>query len=191
LVGLFEPGGKAVTRGRDADMKIEAKYDKKADSVYLHFSDKQVAYSKRLDAERIVDYSEEGEIRGIKFLSARSGVKIDDLPYKSSVEPALHDKGIITDALTSHVSRDSDETHVKAPLKDRIVATSWAIVAILFGIGFTVVDILLARNLFVLSSLEGILASMFGLVAAMFPTVLGYYVLLAWVIDTRSQTGSL
>lgn len=69
-------------------MKIEIKYDKKADAIYLSVSDEKAVHSKELDRERIVDYSEDGEIRGIKFLFASSGVNTDDLPHRSAIERA-------------------------------------------------------------------------------------------------------
>ena len=77
-------------------MKIEITHDKKADAVYLYLSKKKVAYTKELDTERIADYSEDGELRGIEFLSVSSGVNTDDLPHKAAIESALNDKGIKT-----------------------------------------------------------------------------------------------
>ena len=182
-------------------MKLEIKYDKKADSVYLYFSDKKVAYSRKLDKERTVDYSEEGEIRGIEFLSATSGVKTDDLPHRSAIERALYDKGIARimhkhdtnrDTEGSHRdSTDSGEALLKMQMKARTTALMWTIVTTLFFIGIIAADILFARNIFVLDSLPGLLASMLGLVVALFPTVLGGLILLAWVFYTRSQASRL
>lgn len=75
-------------------MIIKMTYDKEADAVYLYLSNKKVAYSKELDTERIADYSEDGELRGIEFLSVSSGVNTSDLPHRAEIEKALRDKGI-------------------------------------------------------------------------------------------------
>jgi len=75
-------------------MIIKMTVDKEADAVYLYLSKKKVAYSKELDAERIADYSDNGELRGIEFLSVSSGVNTNDLPHKAEIEKALRDKGI-------------------------------------------------------------------------------------------------
>jgi len=75
-------------------MIIKMTVDKEADAVYLYLSKKKVAYSKELDAERITDYSDDGELRGIEFLSVSSGVNTNDLPHKAEIEKALRDKGI-------------------------------------------------------------------------------------------------
>ena len=77
-------------------MIIKMTYDRKADAVYLYFSLKKVAYSKELDTERIVDFSEDGELRGIEFLSVSDGVNTDDLPHRAEIERVLFDRGIKT-----------------------------------------------------------------------------------------------
>ena len=182
-------------------MKIEVKYDKKADSAYLYFSDKKVASSRRLDTERTVDYSDEGEIRGIQFSSAGSGVKTDDLPHRSAIERALHDKGLarimqkrganrVSKSLHQD-SKDSGEPLGKIQMKVRTTTVMWITVTVLFFSGIIATDILLARNMFVLDSMLGLVASMLGLVFALFPTVLGCLILLAWVFYTRSQASRL
>ena len=184
-----------------AALKLEIHYDKKADSVYLYFLDRRFAYSKKLDAERTVDYTEEGEIRGIEFLSASSGVKTDDLPHRSAIERALSDKGM-AELVRRHGAdhsasgfhnntNDSGEAFSKAEMKARIKTLIWAIVAILAFIGLAAADVMLARNLFVLSSLPGLVASLIGLVFALFPTVLGCFILLAWALDTLSEASYL
>ncbi len=178
-------------------MKLEIHYDKKADSVYLYFLDRRFAYSRKLDTARTVDYTEEGEIRGIEFLSASSGVKTDDLPHRSAIERALRDKGMAelihrhgADHSASDFHKntnDSGEAFSKVEMKARIKTLMWAIVAILGFIGLSAADVMLARNLFILSSLPGLVASLIGLVFALFPTVLGCFVLLAWALDSLSQ----
>lgn len=75
-------------------MTIKMTYDKETDAVYIYLSNKKVAYSKELDTERIIDYSEDGELRGIEFLSVSSGVNTNDLPHRPEIEKALRNRGI-------------------------------------------------------------------------------------------------
>ncbi len=75
-------------------MIIKMTYDKEADAIYLYLSNKKVACSKELDAERIVDYSEDGELRGIEFLCVSNGVNTNDLPFRAEIERILYDRGI-------------------------------------------------------------------------------------------------
>jgi len=182
-------------------LKLEIHYDKKADSVYLYFLDRRFAYSKRLDAERTVDYTEEGEIRGIEFLSASLGVKTDDLPHRSAIERALSDKGM-AELIHRHGAdhsasgfynntNSSGEAFSKVEMKARIKTLLWTIAAILAFIGLAAADVMLARNLFILSSLTGLVASLIGLVFALFPTLLACFILLAWALDTLTTANYL
>lgn len=77
-------------------MIIKMTYDKEADAIYLYLSNKKVSYSKELDAERIIDYSEDGELRGIEFLRVSDGVNTDELPFRAEIERVLYDRGIKT-----------------------------------------------------------------------------------------------
>ena len=166
-------------------MKIEIRSDRVADTVYLSFSDKKVAYSRALDPGRIVDYSEDGEIRGIRFLAASSGVNTADLPHRSAIERAF---------LAWDVDRDagnSGEILWGVPVKARTAALKRIGVAVIIFLGFASADVLLARNLFVLSSLLGILASMLGLIVTLFPTVVGCFIALAWALYARGQASRL
>ena len=75
---------------------IRMTHDKKADAIYIYFTNKEVAYSKEMDTERIVDYSADNEPIGVELLSVSNGVNTDDLPNQSEIERALFDKGIKT-----------------------------------------------------------------------------------------------
>ena len=77
-------------------MIIKMTYDKEADAIYLYLSNKKVSYSKELDTERIIDYSEDGELRGIEFLRVSDGVNTDDLTFRAEIERVLYDRGIKT-----------------------------------------------------------------------------------------------
>lgn len=183
------------------DMKLEIRADKIADTVYLSFSDKNVAYSRALDSRRVVDYSEDGEIRGIQFLSASSGLNTGDLPHRSAIERAFRDSSIDEPSYGQTASRlasdfagdarNSGEILWGLPVKARTEALKGVGVAVLIFLAFAAADVLLARNLFVLSSLLGILASMLGLVLTLFPTVIGCFIALAWVLYARGQANRL
>jgi uncharacterized protein YuzE len=73
-------------------MKFE--YDKEADAIYVYLSDKPYSYSKELDNERIIDYSEDGESIGVELLCVSHGVIVDDLPGRKEIENYLDKKGI-------------------------------------------------------------------------------------------------
>ena len=77
-------------------MKITVSYDKEADAIYLYLSHKKISRSQELDSERIIDFSEDGEVRGIELLSVGNGVNTSSLPYRNEIERALNDKGIKT-----------------------------------------------------------------------------------------------
>lgn len=159
-------------------MKIEIIYDKKADVLYLCFSGERVAYAKQLDAERSVDYSEQGEIIGFKFRSATSGVSTEGLPYKSAIERALRNNGFVQPAPQSGAK--PDEALSSEQKKARIATVLWTGFAILIFLGSLAASAILARSLFVLESLPGLVAALFGLVVALIPAVSGGIVL--WLI---------
>jgi hypothetical protein len=182
-------------------MKIKVRRGTEADSILLYFSDEAAAYSRNLDANRIVEYSEKGEIVCIRFLSSSSGLRIDDLPYRTAIESALNDKpGIKTDNprhsefkfadkhSNEEVSHSSGITS-KPQVKMRIKAVCLVSAVTVLSLAFIAADILLARNLIVLTSFPLIVISVFGLVAALFPTILGCLVLAAWVLYRLGKAG--
>lgn len=73
-------------------MKMEL--DRKADAIYLRFSNEPVVYTKKLDDMRYVDFDADDEPIGIELLCVSDGVITDDLPHKAEVDRALGDKGI-------------------------------------------------------------------------------------------------
>jgi len=73
-------------------MKIE--YDKRADAIYIYFSDKAYSYGEDLDEERRIDYDADGEVRGVELTCVSDGVVTDDLPHRTEIERALGDRGI-------------------------------------------------------------------------------------------------
>jgi uncharacterized protein YuzE len=62
-------------------MKI--KYDKEADVMYIHFSDKPVAESKEETPGIIIDFDSEGNMVGIEMLQASMKVdKVAGISYE-------------------------------------------------------------------------------------------------------------
>jgi uncharacterized protein YuzE len=73
---------------------MKMKFDRKADAIYLRFSDKPVAYTQKLDSMRYIDIDANDEPIGIELLCVSDGVNTDDLPHKAEVIRALDDRGI-------------------------------------------------------------------------------------------------
>jgi len=73
-------------------MKIE--FDRKADAIYVYFSNEPVAYTKKLDDMRYIDYAKDNSPIGVELLCVSDGVNTDDLPHKAEIERALGDRGI-------------------------------------------------------------------------------------------------
>ena len=73
-------------------MRME--YDKKADAIYIYFSDAPYAYGKDLDNERRIDYEASGEPMGVELLCVSGGVITDDLPHRPEIEKLLGERHI-------------------------------------------------------------------------------------------------
>ena len=171
-------------------MKIEIKYDRKFDSIYLFFSDGKIAFSKKLDENRSVDYSDEGEIRGIRFNSASTTLKTDDLPHKSTIEYTLQEKQVYK--ILQKRAESAHKQHEYVPLKARLTRIYRTALTVPACLGIAFADVALARNLFIpTNSLPALTASLMGLVVTMLPTVAGAFILVSWAFYTRSQTGRL
>jgi len=69
-------------------------YDKKADAIYIYFSDAPVAYTKELGLERYMDYDNQNTPVGIEFLCVSRGVTIEELPHADIIASMLAKKKI-------------------------------------------------------------------------------------------------
>lgn len=69
-------------------------FDKKANAIYVSFSNKQVAYTKKLDNFRYVDYDDNDSVVGIELLNINNVVLTDNLPDKAEINIELKSKGI-------------------------------------------------------------------------------------------------
>jgi uncharacterized protein YuzE len=56
------------------------KIDRTVDAAYVTISELPVDHTVRLDANRLVDYAEDGTVVGIEFLSVSRGVNLQGLP---------------------------------------------------------------------------------------------------------------
>jgi uncharacterized protein YuzE len=73
---------------------VKIKYDKKADAIYISFSDTPYAYGKDLDEERRIDYDVNGKPVGIELTCVSEGVLTEELPHRAEVERLLTSEGI-------------------------------------------------------------------------------------------------
>lgn len=69
-------------------------FDKKANAVYIYFSDAQVAYTKKLDDFRYVDYDSQDSIVGVELLRVDEAVITDELPNKIEIDRELELRNI-------------------------------------------------------------------------------------------------
>ena len=74
--------------------KLEMKYDKQADAIYIHLSDSGIAYTKQLDNLRYIDFSSDNKPVGIELLCVNNGVIADDLPRANEIIKLLQKKNI-------------------------------------------------------------------------------------------------
>jgi len=69
-------------------------YDRKANAIYIYFSDKAVAHTKKLDDMRYIDYDSEDTVIGVELLSVSDGVITDALPHRAEIGRALGNRDI-------------------------------------------------------------------------------------------------
>lgn len=70
--------------------------DTLADAVYIYLGKgtNVVSYTKELDDNRTIDYSDEDEPVGVGLLNVSMGVETDDLPSREKIENLLKGLGI-------------------------------------------------------------------------------------------------
>jgi uncharacterized protein YuzE len=73
---------------------MNATYDRDADAAYVGFSSRTSARQVQLDDSRILDYSTDGAIVGVEFLSPSHGVDLAGIPRANEVARALHRLGL-------------------------------------------------------------------------------------------------
>lgn len=65
------------------DIKLEL--DLGADAAYVGWSDEDVAATRKVDANRLIDVDARGEIVGIEFLHVSGGVDLKGLPHRDEL----------------------------------------------------------------------------------------------------------
>ena len=68
--------------------------DRETDAAYVYVTDYEVARTRTLDENRIVDLDSAGEIRGIELLNISRGVELDGLPFAKELSDLFRDNGI-------------------------------------------------------------------------------------------------
>jgi len=68
-------------------------YDDDADVLYVYLNDGEVAETRNLGDLRLIDYSADGGVVGIEFVSASNGVELDSVPFAPTVAAAIGDSG--------------------------------------------------------------------------------------------------
>jgi len=76
--------------------KMQFKYDRNADAVYVLINDVRHHHSTEIDESRFVDYGETGVVQGIELLYVGSGVDLNGLPYQAELKELLEKNGIKT-----------------------------------------------------------------------------------------------
>ena len=66
-------------------MSLRTEYDRAADALYIHLSDKPYAFGEDFDHARRVDYAEDGTPIGVELLYVSQGVDLTDLPMMAEL----------------------------------------------------------------------------------------------------------
>lgn len=69
-------------------------FDPDADALYVYLASGVVAETRPLGDLRMVDYSKDGTVLGIEFVSASHGVDLSDVPFAPTVASAIGDSGL-------------------------------------------------------------------------------------------------
>ena len=67
------------------------RYDHEADALYVQLGPGPSARSSNLGDLRLLDYSAEGSVVAVEFISASEGIDLSGVPERSAVERAIID----------------------------------------------------------------------------------------------------
>jgi uncharacterized protein YuzE len=73
--------------------KQMAKYDQEADVLYVTLLDDAVDETRELDDLRLVDYTSDGRVVGIEFVSPSAGIDLRGVPFADTVEKLIGQSG--------------------------------------------------------------------------------------------------
>ena len=68
-------------------------FDAEADALYVYLNPGTVKETVSLGDLRMVDYSDDGTVVGIEFVSVSAGVDLRDVPFAETVEQAIGASG--------------------------------------------------------------------------------------------------
>lgn len=69
-------------------------FDEDADVLYVCLTNKKVSETRKLGDLRLIDYSGDGSVVGVEFISASEGVDLSDLPFGPTIGQAIGDSGL-------------------------------------------------------------------------------------------------
>jgi uncharacterized protein YuzE len=69
-------------------------YDEEADVLSIRLSDARPVRTETLDDLRLIDYSRDGGVVGMVFVSARGGVDLSGVPFAETIERLIRDRGL-------------------------------------------------------------------------------------------------
>ncbi len=69
-------------------------YDEDADVLYVLLTGAQVFETRELSDLRLVDYSADGRVVGIEFVSASQELDLESVPFADIVAKAIGDSGL-------------------------------------------------------------------------------------------------
>ena len=67
------------------------RYDQEADALYVQLGPGPSVRTSNLGDLRLVDYSAEGSVVGVEFISVSEGIDLSGVPERSAVERAIID----------------------------------------------------------------------------------------------------
>lgn len=76
------------------DALPRVRFDPDADVLYVHLAEAKVAETRSLGDLRLIDYSKDGIVIGVEFISASHGVDLADLPFAQTIAKAIGDTGL-------------------------------------------------------------------------------------------------
>lgn len=73
-------------------MTLKLEFDPVADAMYVLITDSQVASTRPMDSNRLLDLDSDGLVVGIEFLNASKRIDLTDIPYHDQIAGLIWDK---------------------------------------------------------------------------------------------------
>lgn len=68
---------------------MQLTYDDTVDAAYVYFSHAPVARTEEAHPRTLVDFDADGNVRGVEFLDASTGVDLEGLPHRDALAHLL------------------------------------------------------------------------------------------------------